>query len=194
MANHTHNNKFLGADSDGWLIRCTIGLIICVFVGIYGLFMIIADPNGHGTQLMWAAAFVFLSMIWAWILAGARGRQVRKEQEGQIEIQRFLSSPNSSANLKANPDLYRLAQAELQARQADAVKMQKLHALRQEVEEGERKAGIFAPTLLPTRSQADPMAAEMARLAQRRVEAERQKHLMKSVRSVEDAEWEADDA
>jgi len=69
------------------------------------------------------------------------------------------------------------------------------------VEEEERKAGIFAPTLSPTRpqsgskyfQQADPLAAEMARLAQRRIEAERQKHLMKSLRVVEDAEWEADD-
>ncbi|MGI4791092.1 MAG: hypothetical protein ACRYFS_19875 [Janthinobacterium lividum] len=126
-------------------------------------------------------------------MALIRGWQANKEQEGRKEIQKILSSPNASSKLTTNPKMYKQAQAELQARKEDALKMQELHALRQQVEDEERKAGIFAPTLSPTRSQADPMAAEMARLAQRKVEAERQKHLMKSLRTVEDVEWEADD-
>lgn len=153
--------------------------------------------------LLGAANFVTLLLLvialWGLILAVFRGRQAEKEQEGHKEIQKLLSSPDPPSKLTADPALYRRAQAELQARKENALKMQELHALRQQVEE--RKSGIFAPTLSPTRSQSgsshpqqtDLMALEMARLAQRRIKAERQKHMMKSLRAVEDAEWEADD-
>lgn len=204
MANHTHNDgKVLGMGSEewGWLSLLT-------FLGLFllgtGNFIPGLVYDGHGGFAVLLAAttlLLFLAALGGWILALVRGRQAQKEREGRKEIQKILSSPNSPSKLTADPALYRRAQAELQERKEDALKMQELHALRRQVEEEERKAGIFAPTLSPTRSQsgsrysqqADPMAAQMAQLARRKVEAERQKHLMKSLRAVEDAEWEADD-
>ena len=190
MANHTQNDgKILGMTSKIWG-----GLI---FLVILSMFAAGDHPNPPiGVILL----LLLLATIVGWILALVRGWQAQKEQEGRTEIQKLLSSPTSSSKLSADPVLYKRAQAELQARKEDALKMQQLHALRQQVEEEERKAGIFAPTLSPTQRQsgskspqADPAAAAMAQLAQRKIEAERQKHLMKSLRSVEDAEWEADD-
>jgi len=169
------------------------------FVGLMGTGNVIPNmvrtgSGGFAVLLEVTAFLLFFATLGGWILAQVRGRQAEKEQEGRKEIQKLLSSPNPPSKLTADPALYRRAQAELQARKDDALKMQELHALRQQVEEEERKAGIFAPTLSPTRpQQSDPMAAAMAQLAQRKIEAERQKHLMKSLRSVEDAEWEADD-
>ena len=139
-------------------------------------------------------------MIWAVYREKRVQEKMNKEQEERKEIQKLLSSPDPPSKLTEDPALYKRAQAELEARKENALKMQQLHALRQQVEEEERKAGIFAPTLSPTRLQSgskspqnDPTTAAMAQLAQRRIEAERQKHLMKSLRTVEDAEWEADD-
>ena len=190
MANHIHNDgKLLGMDSTVW--GYLSGLALLVFLGA---------GNSHSYFLNTITFLLLLATLWAWILAAIRGRQAQKEQEGRTEIQKLLSSPNSPSKLTADPALYKRAQADLQARKEEALKMQELHALRQQVEEEERKAGIFAPTLSPTQpqsgsknSQADPSAAAMAQLAQRKIEAERQKHLMKSLRAVEDAEWEADD-
>ena len=190
MANHTHNDgKVLGMSSQVWMYLS----------GLAGLFFI-GSGNTHSYFLGTITLLLLLATLWAWILAAIRGRQAQKEQEGQIEIQKLLSSPTSSSKLSADPALYKRARAELQARKDEALKMQELHALRQQVEEEERKAGIFASTLSPTQlqsgsksPQADPTVAMMAELAQRKIKAERQKHLMKSLRAVEDAEWEADD-
>lgn len=202
MANHAHNDgKVLGKDSEDWSILCGVAFLVMFVAGIFDLSLSKAGHQAFGSLLMATGFLLFLGALGGWILALVRGGQAEKEREGQKEIQKLLSIPNSPTKLTASPQLYRQAQAELQARKEDALKMQQLHALRQQVEEEERKAGIFAPTLSPTRSQsgskyfqqADPLAAEMARLAQRRIEAERQKHLMKSLRNVEDAEWEADD-
>ena len=158
------------------------------------LFVLLMPHQGFALLLMVSDIVFCIFSVSGWLLAVAREGQAQKEQEGRKEIQKLLSSPTSPSKLTADPALYRRAQAELQARKEEALKMQELHALRQQVEEEERKAGIFSPTLSPTRPQkADPMAAAMAQLAQRRIEAERQKHLMKSLRAVEDAEWEADD-
>lgn len=184
MANHTrHDGKVLGMDSTIWGY-----LVVLVFFGMA------ATGNAHLSPLI----IVILILLWfatigVWILSLVRGWQAKKEQEGQVEIQKLLTSPTPPSKLTANPKLYKQAQAELQTRKDEALKMQELHALRQQVEEEERKAGIFAPTLSPTQTQADPTVAMMAQLAQRKIEAERQKHLMKSLRTVEDAEWEADD-
>jgi hypothetical protein len=194
MANHKHNGgKVLGMGSTVWGY-----LSVVVFIGVSGMQNALYDLDHSGGQgfadfLRVTGLLLFFASIVGWIMAAIRGRQAEKEQEGRQEIQKLLSSSDSSSKLTSDPALYKRAQAELQVRKADALKMQELHALRQQVEDEERKAGIFAPTLSPTRSQSDPMAAEMARLAQRKIEAERQKHLMKSLRTVEDAEWEADD-
>ena len=202
MTNHTHNDgKVLGRDSEVWGWLSFLAFVGFLVAGNFFSGLMHTGRGGFGLLLMATALLLFLAALGGWILALVRGGQAEKEREGQKEIQKILSSPNPPTKLTANPELYRQAQAELQARKEDALKMQQLHALRQQVEEEERKAGIFAPTLSPTRpqsgskyfQQADPMAAEMARLAQRRTEAERQKHLMKSLRVVEDAEWEADD-
>ena len=189
MENHTHNNgKVLGMNSTIWGYSCLFVFIAMILAGTY-----------QETLLAGIIFFLLLGTLAGWILAALGGRQAQKELDGRKEIQKLLSSPNPPSNLTADPALYKRAQAELQARKEDALKMQQLHALRQQVEEEERKAGIFAPTLSPTGSQSngqrpqDDMAAAMAQLAQRKIEAERQKHLMKSLRSVEDAEWEADD-
>lgn len=191
MANNTDNDgKVLGMDSEVWSCLFYFALLV----------LMPAASLSHVDLLLQIACSLFLATIVGWILAGIRGRQAEKEQEVQKEIQKLLSSPNPPPNLTADPALYKRAQAELQTRKEEALKMQQLHALRQQVEEEERKAGIFAPTLSPTRPQSgsqspqnDPVAAAMAQLAQRKIEAERQKHLMKSLRAVEDAEWEADD-
>lgn len=193
MANHKHNDgKLLGMRSTVWGYLC-----ILIFFGTMCLGNLAPPSVRYGNEgfvwILLAYLILQLAAIVGWVMALIRGWQANKEQEGRKEIQKILSSPNASSKLTTNPKMYKQAQAELQARKEDALKMQELHALRQQVEDEERKAGIFAPTLSPTRSQADPMAAEMARLAQRKVEAERQKHLMKSLRTVEDVEWEADD-
>ena len=175
--------------------------IVWGFLSILAFFASMLVGDSHSNLLMTAISLLLIpATLGGWILAAIRGKQAQKEQEGRIEIQKLLSSPNPPSKLTANPVLYKRAQAELQARKEEALKMQELHAMRQQVEEEERKAGIFAPTLSPTRPQsgskypqADPMAAAMVQLAQRKIEAERQKHLMKSLRTVEDAEWEADD-
>lgn len=189
MVNNTHNDgKVLGMDDSTWGFLFCLALVLLIF----------AFYSEQGL-LMAITFLLLLASLWGWILAGVRGRQAKKEQQVQKKIQNLLSSPNPPSNLTADPALYKRAQAELQARKDDALKMQELHALRQQVEEEERKAGIFAPTLSPTRPQSgskhsqDDLAAAMAQLAQRKIEAERQKHLMKSLRAVEDAEWEADD-
>lgn len=202
MANHTHNDgKVLGNDSQVWGYSSLFTFFLLWGVEKNVTSLVNTGRGGLAVLLAATALLLFLVSLGAWVLALVRGRQAQKEREGKKEIQKLLSSPNSPSKLTADPALYRRAQAELQARKEDALKMQELHALRRQVEEEERKAGIFAPTLAPTRprsgsrdpQQADPMAAQMASLAHRRVEAERQKHLMKSLRTVEDAEWEADD-
>lgn len=204
MANHTRNDgKVLGNDSEwwGWASLSTFSCLFLLWSGNYIPHLVYTGRGGFAVLLAATALLLFLAALGAWVLALVRERQAQKEREGKKEIQKLLSSPNPPSRLTADPALYRQAHAELQARKEDALKMQALHALRRQVEEEERKAGIFAPTLSPTppRSgsrypqQADPMAAQMASLTQRRVEAERQKHLMKSLRAVEDAEWEADD-
>lgn len=195
MANHTNNDgKVLGMDSGGWLY-----LLGFIFLGGVGaiIFASYLEPTGHdGFILLLLIIFSLLLLV---SLGGVILALVREFQavDDQKKIQNLLSSPNPPTKLAANPKLYRRAQAELQTRKEDALKMQQLHALRQQVEDEERKAGIFAPTLPQSGSnssqQADPQTALMAQLAQRRIEAERQKHLMKSLRNVEDAEWETDD-
>lgn len=202
MANHTHHDgKVLGWGSEVWGWLSFLAIVGFLVAGNCFSGLMRTGRGGFGLLLIAATFFLFLAALGGWILALIRGGQAEKEREGRKEIQKLLSSPNPPAKLTANPQLYRQAQAELQARKEDALKMQQLHALRQQVEEEERKAGIFDPTLSPTRprsgsnhsQQADPMTAQMAQLTQRRIEAERQKHLMKSLRVVEDAEWEADD-
>ncbi len=190
MVNNTDNDdKVLGMNSNVWG---------CLFVFAYLLMALASDSQE--VLLKAITVLLWLATIVGWIRAGIRGRRAEKEQKERKEIQKLLSSPDSPSKLTADPVLYKRAQAELQARKEEALKMQQLHALRQQVEEEERKAGIFTPTLSPTRPQSgsqspqnDPVAAAMAQLAQRKIEAERQKHLMKSLRAVEDAEWEADD-
>ena len=195
MANNTHNDgKVLWWTSEIWGYVSLL-TFFALWAAIFSIPDRVSAGGGGFALLLTATAFLlFLAAFGAWVLALLRGKQAEKEQEGRKEIQKLLSIPNHPSKLTADPALYRRAQAELQARKEDALKMQELHTLRQQVEEEERKAGIFSPTLSPTRPQkADPMAAAMAQLAQRRIEAERQKHLMKSLRAVEDAEWEADD-
>ena len=191
MANNTDNDgKVLGMNSTVWGYSSAVAFFV----------LIPAAGNSHVDFLVAITFFLSLATLGGWILAALRGRQAQKEQEERKEIQKLLSSPDPPSKLTADPALYKRAQAELQARKEDALKMQQLHVLRQQVEEEERKAGIFAPTLSPTKPESgsnspqnDPSAAAMAQLTRRRIEAERQKHLMKSLRTVEDAEWEADD-
>ncbi len=195
MANHSNNDsKVLGMDSNGWLY-----LLCFIFFGGVGViaFADHLEPTGHDGFIL--LLLIILSPLLLVSLGGVILTLSREIQalDDQKKIQNLLSSPNPPTKLAENPRLYRRVQAELQARKEDALKMQQLHALRQQVEDEERKAGIFAPTLSPSGSnssqKADPQTAQMAQLAQRRIEAERQKHLMKSLRNVEDAEWEADD-
>ncbi len=199
MANHTNNDgKVLGMDSNVWGYLRVFTLI---GVGVAATFDCILERAGYEgfiAPLSITAFLLFFVSLGGLTLALVRETQAENDQK---KIQNLLSSPNPPTKLAANPKLYRQAQAELQTRKEDALKMQQLHALRQQVEDEERKAGIFAPTLPPTgpqsgsnsSQQADPQTALMAQLAQRRIEVERQKHLMKSLRNVEDAEWEADD-
>lgn len=199
MANHTNNDgKVLGMDSNVWGYLRVFTLFGAGVAGALACLLERAGYEGFNAPLGITALLLFVFSNVGSVLALVREEQAENDQK---KIQELLSSPNPPTKLAANPKLYRQAQAELQARKEDALKMQQLHALRQQVEDEERKAGIFAPTLSPTgpqsgsnsSQQADPMAAQMAQLAQRRIEAERQKHLMKSLRNVEDTEWEADD-
>lgn len=196
MANHSHDDgKVLGMGRTfwGWVSTVTVPVILWNGSEIVDYQL----QEGHrGLAMLLAVTLLLLSLaaLLPWILASMGEGQAPTEQEERKEIQELLSSPDSASRLTSDPELYRRAQAELESRREEALKMQELNALRQQVEEEERKAGIFAPNLSPARpQQADPMAAQMAQLARRRIEADRQKHLMKSLRNVEDAEWEADD-
>ena len=266
------NDRFLGADSSDWGLRAFIAFFIMLFAGYYGMNLYFAWHQGYARVVWIAGLLLFVFPVICSIVAGVRGRgedrrvseEEKREKEEKKALQIRLATPPT-------PDeLYRQAETELQARRENALKMQRLHDLRKQVEEEERKAGIFVPTLsaaplarpksapapqqpapatpvpptdsdphyttfaevlamaaslkaqesaapksqvsasprkpLPVAPPApagrpepkpapsgDPMAAEMAQLMRRQQEAERQKHLMKSRRAVEDAEWEADD-
>ena len=192
MANNTDNDNTDNDSTDLWTVAATWSTCL-----LPALFIFYLAQNFITFLLVALALGVTVSAVYREMRAQEK---MKKEQEERKEIQKLLSSPDPPSKLTADPALYKRAQAELQARKEDALKMQQLHVLRQQVEEEERKAGIFAPTLSPTKPESgsnspqnDPSAAAMAQLTRRRIEAERQKHLMKSLRTVEDAEWEADD-
>ena len=220
--------KVAGLDSDGWKGFFCVGAIAEVIV----LFVLFLMNNLSSVIKCLVGGACLLLFLWTGggcILINLRERwedeRLRRENEENEEreraqrIQMFTGPP---------PDPYMQAEAALQARMIHAQKLRRLHELRRQVEEEERQAGIFIPTLnaakpaspaatrrpepgpmrgqpgdvrlsqeprkqeAPKPQRADPLEDEMRDLSRRRVEAERQKHLVQARRVVEDAEREAD--
>lgn len=229
------NRKHWGFDSSEWgyALRCVfLGSIPLLFLFYWFPFLSFVLPIFIPLDVV-----VVLLLAWGWWIALSRSweedERVKKEEEAARPPVRYVDPVAEAQALVAEikdrqkqqaEAPYKKIEMELSARLEHAKRMQTLEALRRQVEEEERKAGIFVPTLPPAQPQsgprpspsasstpavgkapapsastasasapADPIAAEMARLAQRHQEAERQSHLLKSLRAVEDAEWKADD-
>lgn len=137
------NGEFLGNDSSEWAC-IMLGPVAFLFPG--GLLCWSLWIHGYegGTKLLVAAWLIWVLIIMGcWITAAVRGRREDQRSREQNELVRLSSLPLPPV------DQYQQTAAELQARKENALKMQRLHELRKQVEEEERKAGIFAPTLSP---------------------------------------------